>query len=77
MACPEFMDLVDEYIEACPVSSRCLAPENMRLAAARVLLLKNEQAKQPTPNWPKRAQQFGHTKLAAVLLVLFLQEHLC
>ena len=74
----EFMSLVDEYVAAYPLASRgALSANCVRIAAAKLLLRKRlqRQAKAGTTvdrriAWPGE----GAAKLAAILLVLFVQE---
>ena len=68
----EFMKLVDEYIQTYPLADGGALSRNcVRLAAGKLLLHKRQQQSGgPRAHWPGE----GAARVAAILLVLFVQE---
>lgn len=66
----EFMALVDAYIAQHPVLTTTLSRASLRFAAGKILILQSGRGKEL--NWPGE----GATRLAAILLVLFLHDGL-
>lgn len=68
-----FMRLVDEYIGGYPLVSSSISHNNLRLVAAKLLLyqrMKRKSSATSVEQWPGS----GAARLAAIMLVLFVQE---
>lgn len=70
---PMFMELVDEYLESCPVRTQALSRASLRFAAAKILIRRVPDAEQ---RGLKPVAGEEATRLAAILLVLFAEEGL-